>query len=580
MDRQGLFFATLLSTLLSLALCSNAILSSEAAVIGSENAEIWAFVWGHFWFKESLLNEFSWPMFTTLSNFPDGGTLWLKDPISLILMLPIQMMFDIPTAVLCSQILLFVLSGVFAFLLCSELGFYRWPSIIGGLIYAFCPHSLGEAFNGNIEAINTCWLAAWLFSWLRSMRDPDRINILLSSVFLCVLLVSNQYWALAMAMAAIPILGIELWTNSHRWKQLLKGALLSTLGGLLLFAPIAWWIWESLHAPNRLNDVTSHQLQLKIPYLSDLKHVFLPMSELTQATEAPPPFQDLVYPGFLLFFCALISPFYGRKTRWKWIGTILGLFFFVLSLGPALCYDGALVSINGTDMFALPWYYLTTSPALAWMTLPHRMLIPATLFLMIATVAVLNHRKYLGSILGIAIIAEFFLYPPYQVPLETAVLPYDIHAEILRDHPAKGAVLNLPINLHSNKMRIYYWYQSIHNRPIAMSLRYSEFPSASKQSNLLKAAHELFEVDRIKASSSNPSDPMEQQKLRDIGYRFIVLHEDFLPEFGVTEIEEYKTRLSFYLGEGIELPDRRVIYPLYPEDHSTLLQELAAKTNL
>ncbi|MEC8380965.1 MAG: hypothetical protein VXZ96_11615 [Myxococcota bacterium] len=570
-DKKGLLIAALLSLVIGCFLCWDAVSSGGRRVVGASGAEIWAFVWGHFWFAQSIIEQGTWPQFTLLSDFPDGGALWLKDPIMLVLMLPVQLIFGVPSAVTASQLLLFVLSASGGFLLCKQLGLSRSSSVISGLIYAFCPHTLGEAFNGNIEALNTCWLPLWLWSWLKVMTHFTWKNTLISGVALFLLLIGNQYWGLAMAFAAPAVFAVCLLEDRTNWKRLFAAASLSVLVGLVLFAPVGWWIWESLQHSNRLNDITSGSISLSVPYVSDLKHLYDPMAKLWKLEVLPPPFQDLIYPGVILVIGSLVAPL-GQRSKWGILCLVLGLSFTVLALGPALSFDGEVLQSERGNMYALPWWYLITNqPALNWMTLPHRMIIPATLFFSIAFAITVDRflaKKWHWG-LGALVLTEFFVYPSYQIPLVTTGLPKTDHALFLRHIPQKGALLNIPVNLTSNHMRIYFWYQVIHQRPIAMSLRYSEYPSISKEVPFVEISSKLTQA--ILPSTEEP-DPLNIEGLREAGFGFILVHSRYLREFLATEPEIYLPYANAHLGKGIVFSDESVLYPLRQEEFTSLMR--------
>ena len=570
-DRKGLRLTVLLSLGIACFLCWDAISSGGRRVVGASGAEIWAFVWGHFWFAQSIIEHGAWPQFTHLSDFPDGGALWLKDPIMLVLMLPVQLLMGVPTAVTCSQLLLFVLSASGGFLLCRQIGISRTASVVSGLIYAFCPHTLGEAFNGNIEALNTCWLPLWLWSWLKVMQHFNWKNTILSGVALFLLLIGNQYWGLAMAFAAPLVFVLCLLEDRQNWKRIFAAAFLSVLAGLILFAPVGWWIWESLQHTNRLNDITAGNISLSVPYVSDLKHLYDPMAKLWKLEVRPPPFQDLIYPGGLLVAGSLLAPF-GRKAKWGLLSLLIGIAFVVLSLGPALSFDGEILRSERGNMYALPWWYLISQqPTLSWMTLPHRMIIPATLFLAVAFgIATDRLRSTKGHwALGAAVLFEFFVYPSYQIPLVTTGLPQTDHALFLKHVPQEGALLNIPVNLTSNHMRIYFWYQAIHHRPIAMSLRYSEYPSISKEVPFVEISSQLTQA--VLPSKEEP-DPLNIEGLRQAGFGFVLVHSRYLREFLATEPEVYLPYANAHLGQGIVFSDESVLYPLRPEEFIPLMQ--------
>lgn len=560
------------SFLIACFLLWDAIASGGSRVVGASGAEIWAFLWGHFWFAQSIIEHGQWPQFTLLSDFPDGGALWLKDPIMLVAMLPFQIIFGIPTAVTVSQICLFILAALGMYLLCRQLGISKNPALIAGWVYAFCPHTLGEAFNGNIEALNTCWLPLWLWSWLKVMDEKNWKNILFSGGVLFLLLIGNQYWGLAMAFVAPLIFLFKIIQSRTRWRSVMWGASASVGVGIILFSPVGWWILESLQHENRLNDITSGNIIWTVPYLSDIKHLYSPMSELWKLEVKPPPFQDIIYPGFILVLLALVSPFFKKHRPLAIFSLGLSLFFVLLSFGPALSYDGELIRSCSGNMYALPWYYLiTNNPIFNWMTLPHRMIIPATLFLSLGLGITLNQirgNKWLWSIAALLLLDSFY-YPPYTVPLVTTSLPKADHALFLGHIPQKGALLNIPVNLTSNHMRIYFWYQTIHKRPIAMSLRYSEFPSIAKTVPFVHLSNELTQA---VLPNESDSDPLNIDGLRESGFGFVLVHSPYLREFLATEPEIYLQYANAHLGNGVVFSDESVLYPLEQADFPEIMK--------
>ena len=523
-------------------------------VIGYSGAEIWAFVWGHHWMHDSL-SQGVWPYQTTLLDYPSGGVLWLKDPLLLVLMHPIRALFGIRVALLFSQYLLFILASMATFHLGRRIGITPFVSMIMGLVYAFCPHALGEAYNGNMEAIAHGFLPLWLCTWVMVLQTPSLKHSMYCGIALFFLLLSNQYWAGAMSICGFVMFIGQL---KKTWKEILW-PLLSVALGVVLFAPVAYLIWESLHVPLRLNDITAGSVPLQPPYITDIKEVAFP-SINTQQT----PFQDIVYVGFLLFFLALLAPF--KKSSWRYLGTGLGIFFFILMLGPVVFFDGEIIKSADGSPYRLPWFYLIQSnPILEWMTLPHRMAIPATLFLVIAVGSWLNTQRF-AFLWGGLLLCEIWLYPGYTIPLQSTSLPQSHHANTLRGLP-KGGVLNLPVNLFSNEQRIFLWYQSQHHMPIADHFRYSEYPRIAQKSAFV-------EYSRALSSAPLPSreqpDPLQIQELKDAGFRYIVVHKAFVREQLNMSFDGYIQWLNLHLGEGVLLQDA-AIYPLEPSVLDPLL---------
>ena len=521
-------------------------------VLGYDGAEIWAFVWGHHWMDEALRN-YSWPYETNLLDFPNGGVLWLKDPIMLILMHPIRSLFGIQKAVLLSQYLLFLLASLSTFIVAQLHHISVRLSIFCGLAYAFCPHAIGEAYNGNLEAISHGWLPLWFASWIALLENPSLKRSILAALTLFVLLVSNQYWGIAMAFSGIATLPM---LYKHNWKK--RGLILSSvIGGGFLFIPIARSIWGSLHAPFRLNDVTGGSVPQQPPYLSDITELWAPLSQSAEQT----PFQDILYVGLLLIvisFFALFSTIQNKSRNYFHIlYPLLGVWYLILMLGPVLYYKGHIVQLAQGERIHLPWWYLFQKvEVLSWMTLPHRMAIPASLFLTLSASIWLNQQKHF-SWLFCAILLEIWLVPPYQIPIvSTTLLPAE-HAGFLSTLP-KGAVLNLPINLYSNTQRKYLWYQTQHKYPIAAHFRYSMLPRISEKSGFLSYS---FDIKKAPLPSAENLDPLEKEALYEAGYRYIVVHKEFIQEQLHMSHEEYARWMNIHMGEGIILDDAYV-YPL------------------
>ncbi len=586
LDTRGLLTCALVQAAVALLLLKDAVQSGCARVVGSSSAELWAFLWGHFWMRHSLLVEHRWPYETLLVDHPYGGVLWLKDPIMLLAMLPVQLVAGIPVAYTASQLLLFVLAGVGLYLLARELGLGRWPAILGGLAFAFAPHTLGEAFNGNIEALNTCWQPLWLWAMLRALRRPGWATAAASALLLWALLLANQYWAMAMAAVSGPLLLQRLWLQRNQgspWRAI--AWLAAGVGaGLLLFAPAGLAIHSSMAAADKINALTSGQVPLMPPYTTDLVHLWRPMAPLRWQTEFPP-FQDLVYPGFLVAAGAMAAPLLGPRGPWRWWWPALGLGFLVLGLGPALCYDGRVVGAPDHIVW-LPWAWLGSAlPIVRSMTLPHRMAVPAALFLALGLAWSLHGlwswrgRRPMGAalamVLGLGALAEILLYPPYAVPLATTPVPRADHARLLATWEGPGAVLNLPFDLGSHDQRICLWHQAVHGRPVGMTLRITEPPRIVGDIPLLwrvggPARREALEAWNPEA---HPDDPWGVLALREAGYGFLVVHGDLLALANQGSGERYGARLEPVLGPPLRLAEGSLIFPLDPADLAPLAQQ-------
>ncbi len=593
-DGRGLLLA-LAMHLPVLGLLFRDALAGTGRILGAVTTETWAFVWHHWCFRHELLEAGRFPYRLDILDHPAGGTLWVKDPLWAIALLPVQALAGVPAAVLTEQLLLFLLAGAGLFLLARELGAARWPAALASLAFSFHPHMLGEAYNGNLEALAAGWmpLAAW--GLIRALRRASWSSALLAGALVFLLALNNPYFgfALALAMPSMVLAGLWAWWGERpllpRLAALGGGGLL----GSLLFLPIARLVSASLSSADNLA-LVDPQIPLRPPNTSDLVHLFRPMAELPLA-QAVPPFQDLIYPGFTLLALAIAAPalvaWAGRgrpvdraPLLWAGCSALLALLFLVFSLGPVLCWQGQPVGAPD-DMIFLPWAYLAQSHSLiSRMTLPHRFAVPEGMFLALglafalqAVGALLTRgrrrgarwtaRAAMAGIAGLAL-AEILLYPPYAIPLTTMELHPAPHAALLAQLEAPGAVLNLPIYRGGNDKRVYFWHQTVHGRPIDMAIRVGVPPTVARELPLVAAIEATQHED---ASYLWPEPPAGQawsaEGLRGMGYGFVVLHAPFLT---TEQLSSWAAGLEAFLGPGLVFDDGAAVFPLDPAQRPAL----------
>jgi len=559
----------------------DALASAGRRVVGAENTETWTFLWGHFWMAQSITEEGRLPLKTDLLAFPQGGTLWLKDPLWALALLPVQLTAGLPLASTLAQMFQLTLGGVAVYLLARLLGAGRWVSLIGSLTFCACPHLLGEAYNGNAEALNGGMCALWLWAMLRAARHATLRrpwSALWAGLALATLLISNQYYGLAMFVVSGPVLvvGIMHWRKERTWwHQALAVAAGVAIGAAICAYPL-WLLHTSTRAWDSLTVLNEGPTLLEPPYVSDLKHVVAPLSELTLLERRPPPFQDLVYPGLGLLALALLSPLFAR--RWggfRWLWPAMGVIFVVLSLGPVLAIDGEMIQSGGRHVF-LPWHYLEELPLFGQMSLAHRMAVPAGLFLTMAAIMTLDtvsrflwrtrlkwSAPVLMAIIGAGLITEVLLYPPYQIPLATVHAAPAAHASLLARIPGKGCVLNLPLLLGHNQFRRYYLWQATHGKPMAASMRHGESPPLVEGDPWLE---EMAKFLKEETDYLPVADPKVRARLAKRGVEHVVLHTRFWThQLDDKNLETWIRIMTKTFGEGVKLPDATIVYALKPD---------------
>ena len=571
----------------------DALASAGKRVVGAENTETWTFLWGHFWMAQSVTQEGRLPLHTNLLAFPQGGTLWLKDPLWALALMPVQLAAGLPLASTLAQMFQLTLGGVAVYLLARLLGAGRWVSLVGSLTFCACPHLLGEAYNGNAEALNGGLCALWLWAMLRAARHATLRrpwSALWAGLALATLLISNQYYGLAMFMVSGPVLlvGILHWRKERVWWHQALAVAAGVGIGVVICAYPLWLLHDSTRAWDSLTVLNEGPTLLEPPYVSDLKHVVAPLAELTRLERRPPPFQDLVYPGLGLLALALLAPLVARRARgFRWLWTALGLLFLVFSLGPVLAIDGEMIERGGEHVF-LPWHYLEELPLFGQMSLAHRMAVPAGLFFSLAAIMTLDSvsrrlsrvrrlgwsAPLLMGLVGAGLLAEVLLYPPYQIPLATVYAAPAAHATLLSKIPGQGCVLNLPLLLGHNQFRRYYLWQATHGKPMAASMRHGESPPLVEGDPWLEGMAKFLKEESDYLPSA---DPAVRARLAQRGVEHVVLHTRFWThQLDDRNLETWIRIMTKTFGEGLKLPDATIVYALKP-DGPEKLRRLAKK---
>ncbi len=568
----------------AMVLCGDALQSLGRRVVGADGTETWVFLWGHAWTRHALLEEGRFPYETTWVNFPDGGLLWLKDPLGTVSMLPLQLLAGIPVAATAWTVLLFTLAGVCAMALTRRLGAGWLGATLAGLLYMAHPHALGEAVNANVEALAHFVLPLWLGALIAVLRVPRVGRVVAAAAALWLLLVGNQYWAVAMIPVSLVVLLVEV-PRAPRPARSLGAAAAAVVTGAACFAPVGRAIWSSMHSQRPLNELPlDDTIELVPPYLVDAFHLFSARASLGGPSL---PFLDLVYPGWLALGLALAAPVLARRRGLLLLG-VGALGFLLLSLGPALSWRGDLVLHDGRPVM-LPWSWLTSLPLLSGMTLPSRMAVPAALAVAVGaglSLSVLAGWRPGGRPSGPAValligglaVGEMVHAAGLGLPLPTVPVPAPAHAFVLRDTQAPGAVLDLPLNRGSNQERVALWHQAIHRRPIQASLRFQR-PALARRQPLVDL---FWALDRpgadaaALADAAVADDPLDPRGLVAEGFGFIVLHDAALRSLG-RPADAFTEVLEHCCGPGMAMPDgQSTVWPLTDEGRVAAEQALQA----
>ncbi len=540
-------------------------------VVGATNTETWPFLWGHHAMSHALWEEGRWFFRTTMLDHPDGGVLWLKDPLWTALLSPITRTMGAPVAALLEGGALLVLAGVAMFGLCRALGVQALPAAAGALAFAVCPHFLGEAYNGNFEAMAHGWMALWLWAMVAVLQHPGWIRALLAGIGLFLLFVGNQYYFLAMVLAS-PVLGLAvLSTAQDRWAARVGWAAAGVVLGIVLCVPIIVALRTSIEAPDHLTLLDNTPLPWP-PFTTDPMQLVAPFALLSKAP--PNPFQDLVYPGWVLVFTTLAGALW-RRDRWAVWALAFGTTFLVLSLGPVLLHDGTPVLTDTGAPIALPFYHVQHwHEVLARMTLPHRLAMPAALGWALGLALFVDRlanrsalRTGLALLVVSAAVIELMVIPGYKLPLQSSPADTPAWAQGIAETPLKGGLLNLPSPARNNARAVYLWQQATHGQPLAMSLRVGRLPTVLGVSD----PQDRTEAARARRLRDDDPDAIPDDlraRLQAAGFRWVVLQLWLLnrPE----EHRPWLAAVEDQMGAGLAFQGAVVVFAVDPDDLDAL----------
>ena len=278
----------------------------------------------------------------------------------------------------------------------------------------------------------------------------------------------------------------------------------------------------------------------------------------------------MIYLGWIAIALAIYSIYSLRQSKeiapWIW----MGLLFFLFSLGPYLNIGGDYVLLEGKKI-PLPFLVLYKAfPIFDRISHPFRFTVGVELA--IAILAAHGVRKLfrqkkrevkyaLLSALSVFIWMEYSLASPAQLPIPTSDATISKAYYDIQKDPIEGAVLDLPLTLPNLERAIYVWNQSVHQRPVPWGLN-DPMPKPLLQNRLSQT---LIELEGNRARSMPHVLPeldlvVASRSLVRQGYRYIVVHKKFYPQYKAEQVEQLLTAL--YGTPKIYKQDKMLVYPL------------------
>lgn len=493
-------------------------------VPGGPRTDLWNSLWSLWYFAHSLA-EGAWPGHTQLLDHPDGGTLWVSDPLGGLLAAPVVLMASVPLAYTLLVYLQLGLSAAFAHSFAADLWGDResegshLAGLIAGIGYATAPVLLSGVHNGTSEAFAGGWAVWATWAAWRVARRGRWTAVVECGVALGFAALASWYSAVIafVFVGMIVALGV-----GQPWKTFLGRRAAGLVLGLMLVAPLASAVQQAATAPDNLVGIKNEREVRSVRRTTgpaDPVGYFAPgdyrspdFRELSRYSEG---FFHCHYLGYVLIMGALLGLRRPRGLGFLWAG---GLTTMVLSLGPVLARFGSAVIVMGDRAIPLPYLLLEGLPGFSSLSLLYRLAAGPAL-----AVAVLGALGWLGSVrpqwrrwLAVAVVlgvmAEGLWLSPLRARPDTTNTTVSVGILALAAAPA-GAVMNYPLA----GGRGYLFEQSVHGKPVAGTLN---FPNNLASKKVWKSMLDAVDL---------PQDEFRKEiavRARKQGIRYLVVHLD------------------------------------------------------
>ncbi|HJX37241.1 MAG TPA: interleukin-like EMT inducer domain-containing protein [Anaerolineae bacterium] len=459
---------------LSLLLTYPLVTHFSTHVLGTD---IWAFdeytfIWNMWWFKHSLIDLHSSPLFSDYIFYPLGISLVLYtyNLFNALMSLPLQPFLPLPAIANLMSVFALTLSGYGTYLLLRYLlRVGRDPpngtapprecaAFIGGLVYAFSSYHFVYAALGHNELVTTQWLPLYVLFLTKSLDERRWLNAVLAGVFAALAMLCDMLFGVFLAFLTLVVLGFA---GRRRVASLgfakRLGVLLVTF--LVLYGAVAYPIVREFLRGEYAMEGWGHSDKL----LVDLFGFTTPTAlhpifgggwtqELIAVREGTARFVDVntVFVGWVVLVLALFASvrYWGRLKAW----TLGALASAVLAMGPLLYINGrSTFDLDGLLVnVPLPFIVLHYIPFVNANRVPHRF--SAVLMLCLAVLvgfaanAIVQRLKGGAAVVGVsAALSALFLFEHLSVPMPLTDARVPAWYNTLAQEPGDFSILEFPL---------------------------------------------------------------------------------------------------------------------------------------
>jgi len=175
-------FAVLMYTVFSFIYTFPLILHFNKYVIGDLEGDMWKHLWGFWWVHKRIFEDGVLPLFTSILNYPYGGSLFFIDPLGAVLSLPFQTFLPVHVAFNLLVILNLVFGAFCAYLLADYFIKNKAAAFYSGAVFAFTAYLLAYITSGVSETYNIGWIPLFLYFYARTLKENNEIFPIMAGI--------------------------------------------------------------------------------------------------------------------------------------------------------------------------------------------------------------------------------------------------------------------------------------------------------------------------------------------------------------------------------------------------------------
>lgn len=490
------------------------------AVPGGARTDVWDSLWS-LWFVQRALGRGELPWRVDLLGWPDGGVLFVADPLNALIAAPLIAAFGLSVG----YSALILGHGVFAGLAAHALGRRIFgaeaAAYVTGVAWALAPVQRAAVENGASEAIAGGWLPLAALTALVAAEEGGARRVGLAGLALFCAAAASWYSGLAawMVWAGLLLLG----RPGAPWRAT-AGRLVGVAAvAAALTAPLAYVTRLGVSHKDNLVGIKDVRELLTVRRTvgpADPRGWFIPgdfrspdFRELSRYAEG---FIHCHYLGWSLLIASAIGLYEARRRGERGLGlwALVGLGGAILAMGPVVVMDGQPWILDRRLAVPLPYFLLEGAPGFSGLSLLYRLgMLPALALAVLAGAAVVGRPRLAPGLAALVAVELLWLSPMRGLPTMTSTA-VEAPVQWLAEAP-DGAVMNFPVV----GGRGYLFEQTVHGKPVAASLNFPNNEASRRVwSAAIKAAAEQQTPEQVRR---RVTEAARRQKIR-----YLVVHKD------------------------------------------------------